>query len=110
MNKAICEGKINIDSTIDNYLSLPNRNTYPTIKELLTHTSGYKGFYFERSMVSNFFKGRNSFCGVTRDMVIGKVSNLSMNKDSYSFKYSNFGYAVLGLVLEAVYKKYSSKK
>ena len=28
-----------------------------------------------------------------------------MDKDSYGFKYSNFGYVVLGLVLENIYNK-----
>lgn len=49
----IKDEKINIDCTIDNYLSLPKENEYPTIKELLTHTSGYKEYYFESPMVSN---------------------------------------------------------
>ncbi len=103
INKAINEGKTNIDSTIDSYLPLPNGNKYPTIKELLTHTSGYKGYYFESPMISNFFMGRNDFCGITKEMVLDKTSNLNMDRKSYSFTYSNYGYAVLGLVLEAVY-------
>ena len=36
-------------------------------------------------------------------MVLNKVGSLNMDKKSYGFTYSNFGYAVLGLVLEAVY-------
>lgn len=104
INKAAQEGKINIDSTIDNYLSLPEGNEYPTIEELLTHTSGYKGFYMESPMVSNFFKGRNDFYGVTGEMVLEKAGKLSMDKASYGFVYSNYGYAILGLVLEAVYE------
>lgn len=103
INKAIIEGKISIDDTIDNYLSLSKVNEYPTIKELLTHTSGYKGYYFEIPMISNFFKGRNDFYGITKEMTLEKSSSLSMDKESYSFTYSNYGYAVLGLVLEAVY-------
>lgn len=103
INKAITEGKINIDDTIDCYLPLPNDNQYPTIKELLTHTSGYKEYYFESPMISNFFKGRNDFYGITKEMVFQKASDLSMDKESYNFTYSNFGYAVLGLVLEKVY-------
>ena len=103
INKAINEGKISIDGTIDNYLSLPDGNEYPTIKELLTHTSGYKGYYFESPMISNFFKGRNDFYGITKEMVLNKAGSLNMDKKSYGFTYSNFGYAVLGLVLEAVY-------
>ena len=104
ISKAIQEGKINIDCTIDNYLSLPEGNTYPTIEELLTHTSGYKGYYLESPMVSNFFNGRNDFYGVTKEMVSDKAGNLNMNKASYDFVYSNYGYAVLGLVLESVYE------
>lgn len=103
MNKAIIEGKININDTIDNYLLLPKVNEYPTIKELLTHTSGYKGCYFESPMIFNFFKGRNDFYGITKEMVLHKVRSLNMDKGKYGFHYSNFGYAVLGLVSEAVY-------
>lgn len=103
INKAITEEKINLDDTIENYLPLPNDNKYPTIKELLTHTSGYKGYYFETPMISNFFMGRNDFYGITKEMVLHKASDLSMDKESYGFTYSNYGYAVLGLVLEVVY-------
>jgi len=103
INKAIIEGKINLDDTIDRYLPLPKENKYPTIKGLLTHTSGYKGIYFEGPMVSNFFKRRNDFYGIPKAMVLDKASSLRMNKERYGFSYSNYGYAVLGLVLESVY-------
>ena len=43
--------------------------------------------------------------GISRDSVLAKCKSLDMDKDSYSFTYSNYGYAVLGLVLEAVYGK-----
>ncbi len=104
IHKAIGEEKINLDSTIDNYLSLPKGNAYPTIKELLTHTSGYKGFYFAKPNVSNFFKGRNDFYGITKQMVLERAGRLNMDRASYDYAYSNYGYAVLGLVLEAVYE------
>lgn len=103
ISKAISEGKIDLESTIDNYLSLPEGNEYPTIKKLLTHTSGYNGYYFESPMVVNFLIGRNDFYGIAKEMVLDKASKLSMDKESYDFTYSNFGYAVLGLVLESVY-------
>ena len=103
IGKAVTEGKIRLEDPISAYLLLPEGKNYPTVAELLTHTSGYKGFYFETPMIGNFFGGRNSFCGISRDKVLGKVKELDMNRDSYGFTYSNFGYAVLGLVLEAVY-------
>ena len=105
INKAANEGKLDLESTIDRYLSLPKGKGYPTIKELLTHTSGYKSYYFESIMLSNFFKGRNDFYGITKDMVLGKAGELNLDKESYSFVYSNYGYAVLGLLLESVYEK-----
>ncbi|MBD5161959.1 MAG: beta-lactamase family protein [Oscillibacter sp.] len=103
ISRALIEGKINIDSTIDCYLPLPDSNKYPTIKELLTHTSGYKSHYFESPMISNFFSGRNDFYGISKEMVLEKARNMSKDDESYNFVYSNYGYAVLGLVLEEIY-------
>lgn len=103
ISKAIREGKIHLDDTIDHYLPLPGGNKYPTVKKLLTHTSGYKAYYFESPMIANFFKNRNDFYGITKEMVLAKADGLSMDKESHGFVYSNYGYAVLGLVLEAVY-------
>ena len=103
INKAISEGRVNLDSTVDQYLPLPDDNQYPTIRELLTHTSGYRGYYFETPMIGNFMIGRNDFYGITKDMIVDQLGQLDKNQDSYDFTYSNYGYAVLGLVLEAVY-------
>ena len=103
ISKAIREGKADLNTAIDAYLSLPEGKHYPTILELLTHTSGYCGYYFESPMIGNFFAGRNSFCGTTREMVLQKVKSHDMNLGNYGFEYSNYGYAVLGLVLESVY-------
>ena len=103
ISKAVKEGRIRLDDTIDVYLSLPEGKNYPTITELLSHTSGYSAYYFETPMIGNFFAGWNSFNGISRDMVLTKAKGLDMNRESYGFTYSNFGYAVLGLVLEAVY-------
>ena len=103
ISKAATEGKLDLDGTMDKYLPLPDGNEYPTIKELLTHTSGYESYYFESPMIFNFLVGRNDFYGITKESVLNKVSTLNMDKESYGFHYSNFGYAVLGLVLEAVY-------
>lgn len=103
--KAVREGKIDINATIDLYLDLPDGNIYPSIKELLTHTSGCKSYYLESPAASNFFKGRNDFYDITKDMVISRVGKLNLPDKNYKFNYSNFGYAVLGLVLESVYNQ-----
>ncbi len=105
IGRAVTEGRIRLDDTIDGYLPLPEGKHYPTVAELLTHTSGYSAYYFETPMIGNFFAGRNSFCGIGREMVLEKVKSHDMSLGNYGFDYSNFGYAVLGLVLEAVYER-----
>jgi len=105
IEKAIIEEKINLDDTIDKYLDMPVGNTYPTIEQLLTHTSGYKAYYFELPMIGNFFGRRNDFCGITDDMLLEKLSKVSVANKIQKFNYSNFGYATLGLILEGVYGK-----
>lgn len=105
IEKAVIEGKINLDDTIDKYLDMPAGNRYPTIEQLLTHTSGYKAYYFELPMISNFFGRRNDFCGVTDEMLLERLAKVTVTDETPKFNYSNFGYATLGLILEAVYGK-----
>ncbi|NLV22448.1 MAG: serine hydrolase [Syntrophomonadaceae bacterium] len=103
VEEGIEEGKISLDDTVDMYLDLPDGNNYPTIRQLLTHTSGYKAYYFESPMIGNFFSRRNDFCGISDNTIINKLSKLSIDDSTYPFRYSNFGFAVLGLILESVY-------
>ena len=103
VKRAEKEGKLNLEDSIDKYLSLPEGDNYPKIIDLLTHTSGYKPYYFETPMIKNFFKGRNDFYGINGEMVKERIGKINLDKESYGFSYSNFGFAVLGLVLESVY-------
>ena len=103
VKRAEKEGKLNMEDSIDKYLSLPEGDNYPKIIDLLTHTSGYKPYYFETPMIKNFFKGRNDFYGINGEMVKERIGKINLDKESYGFSYSNFGFAVLGLVLESVY-------
>ena len=103
IEKAILEGKVGIDDPINMYLPLPAGNHYPKVRQLLTHTSGYRGYYLERPMMDNILGGGNDYLGITREMVLSRVAKLDLNQENYGFSYSNFGYAVLGLVLESVY-------
>ena len=101
--KAVLEGRLVPEDSIDRYLPLPAGNHYPTIRQLLTHTSGYRGYYFERPMMDNILGGGNDYLGISREMVLARAAKLDMDQDSYDFSYSNFGYSVLGMVLESVY-------
>jgi len=101
--KAIDEGKIHLDDPIDQYLDLPQKEYYPTIRRLVTHTSGYNGFYFETQMISNFFRGKNDFYGIPKAQLIERIGKVSLQDKDYDYKYSNFGIAVVGAVLSEIY-------
>lgn len=45
------------------------------------------------------------FKGITDEMVITRLASISLSEEKYGFNYSNFGYAVLGLVLEKIYNE-----
>ena len=50
LSKAIEDNKINLNSSISEYLALDKDRYYPTIERLITHTSGYKSHYFNKQM------------------------------------------------------------
>jgi CubicO group peptidase (beta-lactamase class C family) len=102
--KAINEGKIDIDDQIDKYIDLPAKDYYPTIRRLITHTSGYEGYYFERRMLLNYLNNKNIFQNVSKNQIIKKIKEIDLKDQDYNFDYSNFGTAVVGVVLSDIYK------
>jgi CubicO group peptidase (beta-lactamase class C family) len=108
--KAISEGKVALDDQISKYIDLPDREYYPTIKRLVTHTSGYREYYLEWPMVVGFLNGqKNSYYAVNQDMFVNKLGNIALKDMDYGYKYSNFGVAAVGKVLSNVYgKEYSA--
>ena len=105
VSRAMEEGKLNLNDPISKYLDLPKGTYYPTIKRLITHTSGYKSHYLEPVMLLNHLLGRNDFYSVSREMLMKKVAEIHVSDQDYPFLYSNFGLSVVGLVLESVYQK-----
>ncbi|WP_099467427.1 serine hydrolase domain-containing protein [Konateibacter massiliensis] len=105
ISKAVEEERISLEDTIDTHLDLPGGRYFPTIIQLLTHTSGYKAYYFKTPMINNFFTEKNDFYGITDEMLINRIKSTKLKNQEYSFQYSNFGYAILGLVLEEIYDK-----
>lgn len=106
LSKAVFEGKVDMNASIDTYLNLPTKNYYPTLKRLATHTSGYKEYYLEGQMISNFFHGEeNDFYGISRKSLNNRIAKINLEDKDYNFKYSNFGMATLGEVLTQVYNE-----
>ncbi len=104
--QAILEGKLQLTDTIDKYLELPAGKVYTTIESLLTHTSGLDDQEcYEWSMLPYVFHHEeNPFRGITRETVLKEYSGVKLKKDkTYGYSYSNYAFALLGLVLEEVY-------
>jgi CubicO group peptidase (beta-lactamase class C family) len=104
--KAVNEGKLNLSDGIDKYLGFDGTRYYPTIERLLTHTSGYQGYYFEGGMIANEFAHiYNDFYGISKEQIVNKAKSIVLEDKDYPFNYSNFGISVVGLVLEKIYSK-----
>ena len=101
--KAVSEGNVSLNEDIDSYLDLPQKDYYPTLRRLITHTSGYRAFYFETPMLTNFLYGGNDFYRITQNMVIERLSKIDLEDRDSPFLYSNFGLSTVGLVLQNVY-------
>lgn len=106
IRRAEAEGKLNINDTIDKYLELPAGKSYPTIESLLTHTSGYAPHYLNLSMMYNGVIGGAPFRFVTQEQILKEAEKNVPALGTYEWNYSNFGYALLGMVLESVYDEY----
>ena len=104
VSKAIEEERINLDDSISNYLELENRY-YPTIKRIITHTSGLKPYYLSLQKIKNYFAGGNDFYNISKEQLLKELNKTKLEERDYNFNYSNFGVSALGLVLEKVYDK-----
>ena len=104
ISKAIEEGRINLDDNISNYLELENRY-YPTIKRIITHTSGLKPYYLSFQKIKNYFVGGNDFYNISKEQLLKELNKTKLENKDYNFNYSNFGVSTLGLVLQKVYDK-----
>jgi len=103
--RAILEGKLQLTDTVDEYLELPAGKVYPTIESLLTHTSGLDEEYYEWSMLPYVFRHEeNPLRGITGEAILREYSEVNLAEGrEYGFSYSNYGFALLGLVLEKTY-------
>lgn len=103
--RAVDEKRLALDDAISKYLALDDDTYYPTVRQLVTHTAGYKSYYFEKTMWTKIFSRGNGVRGVTKEMVLNRAKRTKLQDRTYPFRYSNFGYALLGLILEAVYEQ-----
>ena len=104
-SKAISENKIGLEDSISIFFDIPPNKYYPTMRRLLTHTSGYKPSYYEGYVSTDYLNSGNSFYGITERKLIDRIETIKLENRDYPFEYSNFGLAVIGLILERVYNE-----
>ena len=102
------QGKLNLDDDFTKYVAFNTREKKVTVRQLLSHTSGIKG-YTELPMFENLAQQKHK-----RDTLLRLVE-----KESFDFEpgealiYNNTGFFILGLIIEKVsgltYEAYVTK-
>lgn len=102
--KAISKGEIELADSVGKYLSLPKDKYFPTFEKIVTHTSGYKNYYFDWQMVKNFFNNQeNDFYGISIEILNNEMLKHTIDDKEYPFEYSNFGISIIGSALSQIY-------
>lgn len=102
------EEKLDINHTVDKYLSL-KKGKYPTIYQLLTHTASYHHFTPVEvtlpHLVISGYATKNPYENSTSETVIKSLQRRRFIKPKVRYGYSDFSFAILALVAESVTKK-----
>ncbi len=106
--KCVEENMLSLSDTIDQYIDLPPGIAYPSLLQLATHTSGYS----DPALFDSFFEAVswslssskrqfNPFDDFKSDWIVSAIIDASRKpkKEKGRFRYSNFGYSVLGHTL-----------
>ena len=102
------EGKLDINKTVDNYLSL-KKGKYPTIYQLLTHTAGYHHLtpvgVTLPPLVMHGYARKNPYEGVTVSTVKKCLEHRRFLKPRKRYGYSDFASAILAVIAETIENK-----
>lgn len=102
------EGKIDINCTVDKYLSLKN-GKYPTVYQLLTHTAGYHHLTPVEVTLPRLIMGgyarKNPYEYCTVETVIKTLERRRFLKSEVRYGYSDFVSSILAVVAEKVANK-----
>lgn len=99
-------GKLNLDDPVTDYLDFIGKNNKITIKQLLSHGAGV----IRDGNMPDFWELKYAFPDKKDIALSCKNGQIKTLETGAPFKYSNFGYALLGLVIEKAsnssYKEY----
>ena len=96
---------ISLNNTVGDFFPVPKNKEYPTIVELLTHSSGYQKDYFEWRSVFHYYLGIDNSITYPKKVMISRLRKTIPDETDKHYRYSNFGYAVLGMILEKIQKR-----
>ena len=100
------EGKLSLSNRVDKFLPLP-KGEYPTIEKLLTHTAGYRyltpvGITLPRLIKKSYTSANPYRAIVEKDVIKALIKRKKKRRSSAKYAYSDFSYAVLGMVASRI--------
>lgn len=99
--------RLDINDTVDNYLSL-KRGNYPTIYQLLTHTAGYHHLtpveVTVPSLLAHGYARKNPYETCSAETIIKSLERRRFLKPKQRYGYSDFSSAILAVVAQEVTK------
>lgn len=104
--KAIAEGKMALENPIGCYLPLPAGAHNPTLRQIVTHSSGYKRSYREKQSPEEPRKLSQTalLCGLSKETLLARAAAIRVPaREQYPYRYSNFAVSLLGAALSEVY-------
>ncbi len=104
--KAVNEGKISMEDSIAKYIpELNGGKYYPTVKRLVTHTSGYPSDGEDEYDEHGRIKLGNPYRHIDERKLIETISSIKLADRDYPVTYSNLGATVVGYVLSKAYER-----
>ena len=91
------EGKLSLDDPVSKYVSGLTRGNEVTIRELLSHTSGYQDYWPQDYVMPMMLKP------VTAEEIIDRWGRIPLDFDpGTKWQYSNTNYVIAGVIVEKV--------
>jgi D-alanyl-D-alanine carboxypeptidase len=91
------EGKLSLDDPVSKYVSGLTRGNEVTIRELLSHTSGYQDYWPQDYVMPMMLKP------VTPEEILDRWGRIPLDFDPGSrWQYSNTNYVIAGVIVEKV--------
>ena len=94
------DGKLTLESTIDEWVDYVPNSSKITIRHLLTHTSGLNNYLNNSEFTEAYFSGTGK--EYTRDDLIHAGIEVSHDREIGNWEYSNTNYLLLAKIIETI--------